>query len=115
MFGGLEVLQCYNLHKTEGFCTVGCYKGATEVLQVLQKESGNRKIEKAEKWGEKRKAETTERRETRRRRRSHRPDCSDPRAVVLAELVALPGDGPLRTVSRDLVCLLMVFGLNGTA
>ena len=38
MFGGLEVLQCYNPHKTEGFARSGCYKGATEVLQVLQKE-----------------------------------------------------------------------------
>ena len=38
VFGGVEVLQCYNPHKTEGFCTMRCYKGATEVLQVLQKE-----------------------------------------------------------------------------
>ena len=41
MFGGLEVLQCYNPHKTGRFCTIGCYKGATEMLQVLQ--NGERK------------------------------------------------------------------------
>ena len=31
--GGLEVLQCYKLGKTDGFCTIGvlqrCYRGAT--------------------------------------------------------------------------------------
>ena len=33
MLGGMEVLQCYNPHRTEGFCTIGvlqrCNRGAT--------------------------------------------------------------------------------------
>jgi hypothetical protein len=33
VLGGMEVLQCYNPHRTEGFCTIGvlqrCYRGAT--------------------------------------------------------------------------------------
>src|ERR1700747_3151658 len=33
VLGGMEVLQCYNPHRTDGFCTIGvlqrCYRGAT--------------------------------------------------------------------------------------
>jgi hypothetical protein len=29
----LEVLQCYNLGKTEGFSSLKCYKWATKVLR----------------------------------------------------------------------------------
>jgi len=39
----MEVLQCYNPHKTERFCTIGvlqrCYTGATGCYRVLRKEA----------------------------------------------------------------------------
>ena len=49
VFGGLEVLQCYNPHKTGGFCTMRCYKGATKVLHGCYKgKSGKRESGNAE-------------------------------------------------------------------
>ena len=50
MFGGLEVLQCYNPHKTERFCTMRCYKGATKVLQGAT--TGKGKISREASWAE---------------------------------------------------------------
>ena len=33
VFGGMEVLQCYNPHKTGGFCTIRVLQGCYKVLQ----------------------------------------------------------------------------------
>ena len=44
VFGGMEVLQCYNPHESEGFCTIGvlqrCYRGATGCYGVPQGAEG---------------------------------------------------------------------------
>jgi hypothetical protein len=51
VFGGLEVLQCYNPHKTERFCTIGvlqrCYEGVTECY-AGKAESGKSRKRKQE-------------------------------------------------------------------
>ena len=42
VFGGMEVLQCYNPHRSERFCTIGvlqrCYSGATGCYVCGRKE-----------------------------------------------------------------------------
>ena len=46
VFGGMEVLQCYNPHKTERFCMIGVLQRCYKVLQGATKGGGHeRQIE----------------------------------------------------------------------
>jgi len=73
VLGGMEVLQCYNPHRTEGFCTIGvlqrCYRGATGVLRTVAGRRGNRRDfnhRERKEHGDFNRKEREERRETRR-------------------------------------------------